>query len=45
MMQLADAPGWELVEPIIESNCSPDDNEAEDCAELGRNLAAVLAEQ
>jgi flavorubredoxin len=44
MMQLADSPGWELVEPIIESNCSPDDNEAQDCAELGRNLAAVIKE-
>jgi flavorubredoxin len=42
MMQFAQSPGWELVEPVIESNCSPDDNEAEDCAELGRNLAGVL---
>ena len=42
MMQLAQSPGWELVEPVVEALCSPDVNELKDCAELGRNLVEAV---
>ena len=44
MMKLAESPGWETVEPIVEANCSPDDQEEADCAELGKNMAAAIRE-
>jgi flavorubredoxin len=43
MRQLAESPGWELVEPVVEVNCSADEQEEDACAELGRNLAAAIA--
>ncbi|MFP4353999.1 MAG: FprA family A-type flavoprotein [Phycisphaerae bacterium] len=45
MMKLAESPGWEIVEPIVEANCSPDDQEEADCAELGKNMAAAIREE
>lgn len=33
---------WDLVEPVVEVKCAPDEHQLEECIALGRNMAGAL---
>jgi flavorubredoxin len=44
LREFAESPGWELVEPVVESQCAPKEEALKLCRDLGKNLGErVLA--
>jgi flavorubredoxin len=44
LREFAESPGWELVEPVVESQCAPKEDALKLCRDLGKNLGErVLA--
>lgn len=42
MREIAEANGWDVVEPVVEACCAPGEDDLENCRKIGLEMAAAL---